>query len=52
MIEILNLCNKLEKGSIIVTLTKKLNNLHGINLKLSFEGMTSWGNSTVYVHMK
>lgn len=52
MNEIEKLCEKLEKGTIVVTLTRKLENVHGLSLKIAFEGSTSWGSSTIYVHMK
>ena len=51
MTKIEKLCSKLERGTIVVTLTRKLDVI-GIPMKMSFEGETSWGVSTIFVHMK
>lgn len=51
MHEISHMSEKLGKSTILITLTKSLDNPHWKMID-KFEGETSWGACTIYLHRK
>jgi hypothetical protein len=47
------LCEKLAAGTALVTLTRPIDtNNSGWKVKEKFEGETSWGACTVFIHLR
>lgn len=46
------LCEKLKAGTILITLTRPLDVKYGWRVLEKFEGETSWGACTVFIHLR
>jgi hypothetical protein len=52
MTKISDLCNKLKAGTVLITLTRPLDVKRGWRIIDKFEGETSWGACTVFIHVR
>jgi hypothetical protein len=52
MTKISALCDKLKPGTILITLTRPLEAKKGWKVFEKFEGETSWGACTVFMHLR
>lgn len=52
MTKISSLCDKLRPGTKLITLTRPLDAKNGWRVIDKFEGETSWGACTVFIHLR